>query len=259
MILDANAWLGEWPFANLEPDQSRELVAHQAARAINLSCVARIEGAFYLDPAPANERLYRELRDHPTMAPVAILNPTMANWPKVLERAVQQGCRQIRLIPNYHQYALDDPRCEALLDAARDAGLRVGLQVRMEDERHQHPLMKVAGVPVAQIAELAARRPTEQFLALCCYQNEVIALREQGNLLFELSHVEYLDTLDHLLERVPAAQVVFGSHTPFFTTWAGLVKVEQSRADGATRRAVAGGNLADWLGGAREVVPWVVS
>ncbi len=253
MILDANTWLGHWPFAELEPDTSDELVRHQAAHGISLSCVAPLDAVFYQDPRSANERLLRMLRSHPTLDPVPIVNPTLPTWPDELELVATSGrARQIRLVPNYHGYCLGDPRCEALLDAAARAGVRVSITLRLEDERAHHPLMQVPGVPVDDVLALAHDRPDQRFLVLTAYRAEVLKLAAEPNLLCDLAYVEHLDTLNDLLRHVPAERVVFGSHTPFLTTRAELVKLEQCTARASTIAAVAAGNLATWLGGAGD-------
>ncbi|MCC7490962.1 MAG: hypothetical protein IT204_01365 [Fimbriimonadaceae bacterium] len=256
MILDAAVWLGHWPFADLEPDTADELVAHQAAAGINLSFVAPLEACFLTDPQPANVRLLRQLREHPTLEPVPVVNPTLGNWADTLEHLTgRHRCRQIRLLPGYHQYELTAPCVTALLAACAVRQVRVGVQLRLEDERAQHPLAQVPAVPAAALTALAAAHPGQRLLALGAYRHEALQLAPAG-LLVELSHVECLDTLNDLLQQVDSAAMVFGSHTPLFVTRAGLVKLEACTADPATVARVAGGNLSQWLGGQRDAVPW---
>ncbi len=245
-IVDASTWLGHWPFAELEPDTAPELVAHQGARGMSRSCVASLDAVFYQDPRSANERLARQVATHPLLEMVAVVNPGLANWPDQLAAAGRHA-RQIRLVPNYHGYRLTDPGAEQLLAAAHDAGLRVSVQLRLEDERAHHPLMQVPGVPVNDVLAAAQRRPGQHLLVLAAYRGEALRLGAQANLLVEISHVESQSTLDDLLATVPTEQVVFGSHTPFFVTLAAIAKLDTSRADAATLAAVAAGNLERWL------------
>lgn len=256
MRLDANCWLGHWPFDDIEPDTTRELVAHQAALGFNLSCVASLDAVFRRDPFTANERLFRELRSNATLDPVAVVNPSLANWRDSLTHLVEQlGCRQLRLVPNYHLYDLSEPGVDALLDRAVELGVKVGIQMRLEDERQHHPLMQVPGVPLAQVADLAARRD-ETFLLLCCYRNEALALAAHENLLFGLSHLEYLDTIASLVDQVTIQRLVLASHTPLLVTRAAMAKLEQFEGSAEDKQAIAGGNLAGWLGGDPNEIPW---
>jgi len=245
-LVDASTWLGHWPFGELEPDTAAELVAHQGARGIARSCVASLDAVFYQDPRSANERLARQVADHPLLEMVAVVNPALANWPDQLA-ATLDCSRQIRLVPNYHGYRLTDPGAEQLLAAAHDAGLRVSIQIRLEDERAHHPLMKVPAVPVDDVLAAARRRPAQKLLVMAPYRGEALRLGEQANLLVEYSHIESQSSLDDLLAALPTEQVVFGSHTPFFVTLAAIAKLETSRADESTLAAVAGGNLERWL------------
>ncbi|MBI2297683.1 MAG: hypothetical protein HYU66_01805 [Armatimonadetes bacterium] len=257
MILDAGAWLGRWPFGEVEPDSAQELMAHQAARGIHLSCVAALDAPFHDDPQPANERLFRELREHPTLEPVAVLNPALATWPRAFAECRERGVRQLRLTPNYHRYGLADPGCEKLLDAAARRGLRVAVQLRLEDERRQHPLMPVPAVPVEAVLELARRRAGERFVVLGAYRHEAVDLAAAPNLLVGIANVESLNTLQSLLADVPAAQVVFDTQVPLLCVRAAMVKVEIADLPAQAKAAVWGGNLAEWLGGSRDTVPWL--
>ena len=246
--VDASVWLGPWPFGFLEPATATALAAHQAALGIEHSLVAPLAAVFHPTPAAANEQLLAALADHPTLEPVLVVNPAVADWPREVARAAAAPrVRQLRLVPNYHGYLLDDARVDQLLAAAAAAGLRVSVQVRLEDERAHYPLLQVPGVPVAEIIALAARHPATVLLALCAYRHEALALAASRNVLVDLSHVEVLDTVDDTLRQASADQLVFGSHTPFLVTAAALAKVDQSRAGAEALTALRAGNVDRWL------------
>ena len=65
----------------------------------------------------------------------------------------------MRILPNYHQFALDDACADALMRELAERRLTLLLQMRIEDERSQYPLMKVPGVAVEAAVGLARRFP----------------------------------------------------------------------------------------------------
>lgn len=257
MILDAACWLGRWPFWEVEPDTAAELVARQASRGISLSCVAALEAAFYVDPRPANLRLFRELRTHPTLDPVAVLNLGLAHWPDAFRHYTRRyGCRQVRLMPAFHGYRLDHPAVDELCAAAAAAHVAVGVQIRLIDAAAPPMLAPLPVLELEPLLAFAARHPRATFLALGATFDEAVHLRPARNLLLELSHVEHLETLDSLLARLPAERLVLGTHTPLQVTSAALAKLRAARASAEAKARIAGGNLARWLGGEAGRVPY---
>jgi predicted TIM-barrel fold metal-dependent hydrolase len=139
----------------------------------------------------------------------------------------------IRLYPNYHEYALDDPRFERLLRAAAERGLVVQLALKMEDPRVQHRLARVPNVDPKPLAALLPRIPAVRLMLL-----NTPPLPELTTAWFETSAIEGAAGL----AAAPADRLLFGSQAPFFTWDAAFLKVKEAGLDEARRAAVLEGN-----------------
>lgn len=152
--------------------------------------------------------------------------------------------RGIRLHPNYHGYGLQDPAFADLLTASR--GLIVELALCMEDERTQHPLMRVAPVDLTPLADLAKAEPKLKLVVLNCYPqirpDQLTRLIPAGNVYFEMSMLEGVGAVARLIERVALERVLFGSHSPFFYFESAELKVQEAGLSEAQNKAVLEGN-----------------
>lgn len=151
----------------------------------------------------------------------------------------------IRLHPNYHGYALADPDFARLLKMAAERKLVVQLALKMEDERTQHPLLRVPAVDAARLADLAAATPGLRLVVL----NGPGALLRDGlpelaaaGVYFDFAMMEGVAGVARLIERVGLDRVVFGSHAPLFTWESARLKVTEAGLDEAQARAVLSAN-----------------
>jgi len=250
-MIDADLLMGHYPFrplpyASTDPQQVK---AYLQERGIDRACLASLHAAFYTDPEQGNAELLPQIVQDDFFLPVATINPSLHNWRTTLKRAVEEyGCGMVRLLPNYHQYALDAPFVDAFLDAAQADGLVVAIVKRLEDERMHHLLMKVPGVENEAIAALAQRYP-HPLVILSAYFAEIKELATAGDhLYFDLAFAETLNTMQRLTEIVPSARLLFSSHSPFFYPEAAIGKLAQWQTDARTRDRVGGENLARLLG-----------
>lgn len=251
MLLDVNAALGHWPFAKFEQDTARQLADHLAAAGIDLALVSSIETALFPDPHIPNMELVDTLESVPNLLPLMTLDPTLSHWRDCLDTYRERGVLSaVRVLPNYHRYTLDDPRFDELAVAlqAGDHPVLV-VQMRLEDERGQYPLMQVPGVPVADVVALAERHPRLPILCLCPYRPEAIELvRSTENVFVDIAFVEFKDTLASLLTHIPAGRVLFGSHTPMLYTRAALMKMEHANIDSVAIEAIGSTNALRLFG-----------
>lgn len=248
-MIDTSVFCGAWPFRRLPHRSPDELKAHLRGHGIRQACVASAEAILYPDPMQGNEPLLLAVQEDPFFVPVAVLDPTLATWHRAAEACLGRGARAFKLVPNYHSYSLADPRVDEVAAAARQADAIVCVQMRMMDERAHHPLMKVPGVPAADVAALAGRHPEIRFLACGAYQAELKALRAP-NLWAEISFVESGQALPAAAAALGWERLVFGSHSPFFYFAAVAAKLDVDPADlpPAQAAAVREKNAAALLG-----------
>jgi len=231
-LIDTSVFCGYWPFRCLAQRTPDALKAHLQSRGVTLAWVAATEAILYPDPMQANEPLFEAISGDPFFVPVAIVDVTLATWRRDAERCLRKwGCRALKLVPNYHGYKLSDPRVSELVSVAGEADVPVCVQMRMMDERAHHPLMKVPGVPAADVARLAQRSPEVRFLACGAYRHDLPGLSGAPNVWVEISSVESGQTLRSAVEARGPERLVFGSHSPFYYFEAVLAKLNVDPAD----------------------------
>lgn len=251
MLIDVNCWMGFWPFQVFPRLSAARLAAHLAARGVSRAFVSPIESVLCPDPHAPSRKLPGKLRAQPSLVPVPVLDPSLGNWRECLDEYAAAGLgRAVKIIPNYHRYELDAPCVEKLVRAlsGRPARLLM-IQMRLEDERHQYPLMKVPGVPADAIIALAKRHPHLRVLCLGPYPGEAERLvGETNNIWIDIAFLEYANTLKHFLKKMPCDRILFGSHTPFLYTRAAVMKIERAEIPRKDLRAIASGNALRLLG-----------
>jgi len=264
---DASAWVGRWPFrvpgAQTVPALERLLAAHGLSGAV----AAPLDAVLCPDPMLYNEPFLAAVRRRASgfrWLPAAVVDPTLGGFAEAARRCLALGARCFKVLPNYHLYPVVErglSRAEALgvpwvKEAARGGldgldqlcrlaageGVPVSVQIRLQDERAQHPLMRVPPVPAAEVAELAARHPDCRFVVSGAYHAELAALGRSENIWVEISFVESEDTLAGAAAHVSWNRLLLGTHAPFFYPAVALAKVEAAGVGEDERRAVARGN-----------------
>jgi predicted TIM-barrel fold metal-dependent hydrolase len=249
VIIDVNVNLSRWPFRRLAGDEPAELIARLRKRNVSQAWTGTFDGIFHKDVASANARLANDCRTHGAgfLLPFGSINPKLPDWQEDLRRCHEEHKMPgIRLHPNYHGYKLDDPAFADLLGLATRRKLIVELALTMEDERTQHPLMRVPPVNIAPLSSVIKTNPQLRLVILNCYPTLPIETLQQlsssGEVYFDFAMVERIGAVSRLAAQVSFPRVLFGSNSPLYYFESALLKVKESGLTQAQSNAILAGN-----------------
>ncbi|MEA3404078.1 MAG: amidohydrolase family protein [Armatimonadota bacterium] len=266
-MFDMTVGCGTWAMRPTPPADPASLEAMLREEGVTGACAYPLEAWFWPDPHEANELRLPELAASDFFVPSAVINPTLAGWPKAYDLCRQQWqVPLVRLMPGYHAYDLD--AASDLAERAAEDGVAVGVHLRAEDERMHNPVAMVPGVPFADVAAMAQRYPELQVIVFGLSRlrelsdfvpddlmarlnsperpSEMAALPE--NLWIELSFFEYESSLVTALKLFRADRLLFGTHAPLFYPRSNVLKIANSEADDDVKAAVSAANASTLLG-----------
>jgi predicted TIM-barrel fold metal-dependent hydrolase len=248
-LFDANAWIGSWPFSLGATHDARSLAAELRTHGIGEALVSPLAAVLAPEPGPANRVLLHDTRGGRGLIPVPVVNPALPGWRDELSAcAADERVRAVRVLPAYHAYRADGPALREFAREVRARGLRLIVQARLIDERHEFHAMQLKPVPTKQLAAFLAHVAPEPVLVCGLTRAEVHALApEHANLRADLSFAEWLEPVRDLRRKARTEQLVFGSNTPILMPGAQAAKL--ATASAAERRAVGRGNLERFLRG----------
>ena len=244
-MIDVNVNLSRWPFRRLAGDEPGDLVAGLRKRDVTRAWAGTFDGLLHKDLSSANARLANDCRRYGAglLIPFGSINPKLPDWQEDLRRC-QEDYKMpgIRLHPNYHGYGLEDPAFAELLRLATARRLIVQLAVSMEDERTQHPLMRVAPVDLGPLPDVLGRAPGTRLVVLNTdpsHDQEMLQkLLAAGDVHFDISMVEGVGGVARLARKISIQRVLFGSHYPLFYFESARLKVREAGFTDAESQAV---------------------
>jgi hypothetical protein len=187
--------------------------------------------------------------------PFGSINPKLPDWEEDLQRCQEEHKMPgIRLHPNYHGYNLTDPAFVEVLRLATARRLIVQLALCMEDERTQHPLMRVPPVDLTTLADLVKSVPEVRLVVLNCNPRvkleQLRPVSSAGEVYFDFAMVEGIGGVARLAEQVSLRRVLFGSNYPLFYFESALLKVQESGLPEVQKNALFGENARRLITGA---------
>lgn len=234
MLVDINAYVGHWPFQQMQYSTPEGLRDRMNRFGVDLSIVANLNGIFYKNTQSANEELHEMVKGDDRFIPFAVINPCYAGAMDDLEICHREfGMKGIRLYPKYHDYALTDPACLALTRRARDLGMVVALTLRMVDFRQRSWLDIKEEWSLRDVMPLIRAVPDAKFMILNIANGPVLS--EEDTALFRKTNV-LMDTsgralinLPDLLSRYGETKFAFGTHAPVQDYLTGLLRIDSLR------------------------------
>ncbi len=238
---DASAWVGLWPFTASVLTGLTALVSGLKEVGFSGAAVSPVAAVLGPEPMTANLALIEEARNLPgdfEVRVVPILDPSLPGWERDLDDLLSRhgaSIDAIKIVPNYHGYAVYGPGSVALARAVTNAGFGLCVQIRMLDERAHHPLMKVPGVPLDSVVRLADAVPEARFLACGIFQAELAAIRGAPRISAELSSIESGDTVANAAAVIDMDRLLLATHAPVYDPAPAIAKVAALEDEVAAR------------------------
>lgn len=256
MLIDANAYVGHWPFRKLGGNTLEGLDATARETGITHMCVANLHGVFYKDAMQANREL-SELagvyRGETVMLPFAIINPAYPAWREDMKRCVEElGFKGVELCPVYHGYQLREQGAEAV-ERAGELGVPVRILAEFENYRQQHRLDVFREPDTEDLTELLRMtRRTALILngfAPTMQQTLVSAAAARENTYFDICRLDsfVIHSFEDMVGKIGAGRLCFGTLSPFYSVEPNLIKLRFACTEPGQVDAIAYQNLRKHL------------
>jgi uncharacterized protein len=235
-FIDTNVWLSQWPTRHSLPDTPARLVAKLRQHGVTAAWAGSFDGALHTDIAGVNARLAEACarEGEGILFPFGAINPLLPDWEDDLRRCHEvHRMMGVRAFPNYHGYALDDPRFARLVDLCGQRGLLLQISLSIEDDRSQNPLLTTPPVVAASLAEVVERFPRTRVMVLnsgyrVLTSAPLVQRLVAAGVWFEIATLEGVAGIEGLLQKHPTIRLTFGSHAPYFYFEAALLKLQES-------------------------------
>lgn len=250
MIIDCNAFLGNWAFRRLRHNDVPGLLAMMDHFRIDRACVASADAILYRDTHAGNEKLREETAAHPArFCCYATLNPAYDGWERDLAACLDWRFKALRLYPCYHGYALDGPETARIIDAASETGLPISFPMRIEDLRQRHWMDVEKNLELEAVLKVAEAHPRAKFLI-----TEGVISAPPGHDLWkrlrdlpiyiEISRMTSVmeNSIGALVSELGTGRVLFGTGFPFKTPSPAFLKMDLLDVDPASKQRILGEN-----------------
>lgn len=249
-LTDCHVCLGEHPFRQLDAEDAAGFAQLLQKRGVTEAWAGAFEGLLRRDVAEVNRELAETCRKHAVFRACGTVNLALPDWQEDVRRCAEEhGMRVIRLHPNYHGYTLKDAAFKELLALSAKHRLLVQIVVQMENERTQHPQVRVAPVSIVPLPELMKAVPEARVMLLNLNAAMIMRhLQECPNVWLDFAMIEGVGGVENLLKTWPQERLVFGSYAPVFYWEAARLKMQESAISGAQASGIRWQNAAGLVG-----------
>ena len=273
MLLDINAYVGHWPFKQLQYNTCSKLLDRMNRFGVDVSVISNLNGIFYKNTQSANEELYEELKSdkrfRDRFIQFAVINPIYAGWKNDITTCVDRmGMRGLRIFPQYHDYGITDPSLIELVKIARDKGLPVAIDIRMVDSRQKSwldiPKFEPREVKydiislewqLRNVVPLIREVPDAKYIIVNVangmrVSDEELELIKKADILFDTSG-RSMSNMPELIKRFGSEKFAFGTHSPVLDYLSGHLRIEymnDAEADEMTKELIRSGNAKRVIG-----------
>ncbi len=248
MIIDCNAFTGNWPFGELPFTLPVELADAASAAGISRSLISPLEAMFHHTPHSVNMNMLERTRDFHTLSPVPVINPEMADYADNIKQYLEEySIIAVRIAPEYQSLKADSPAIREFLELLQEIGLPLIIQIRMEDTRCQHPAFLVPDCPLEPWMKLLAAFPGIPVLFAGIKMNELAANREaftSNNFFTDTSWFDGVNCIEQAINAIGNTKVIFGSNAPLFYMQSNILKLERADISEPDAAAIASGNAS---------------
>jgi predicted TIM-barrel fold metal-dependent hydrolase len=247
-LIDCHVYLGSSPFRQFEAENVEKFAQFLRQRGVTEAWTGAFEGLLRRDVAEVNRVLATKCRNT-LFRPCGTINLALPAWQDDVTRCAEDhGMRVIRLHPNYHGYALETPAFRELLALAIKHRLLVQIVTQMEDERTQHPQVRVPAVDLALLAGIMKEMKEARVMLLNANAAMVLRhLQDCPNVWLDFAMIEGVGGVENLLKTWPQERLVFGSFAPVFYLESAKLKMQESALDESQMRALESRNATDLL------------
>ena len=223
MKLDANTFIGEYPFRHVPHPDPDVLVRVLAREGIESAWTGHLPSAWHRDPAHGNELLFEALAPHrERLHPVPAIRPDWPRWERALRDVVERGAPAIRAYPAQWRLGADDGAMRRLASACAELDVTLILTTRFEDLRQRHWMDAAPDLSGAAIRALARVPGGSRILVTAAGRaliEEVhwgLTSDERQRLSWDISWIwgPPENDLAHLFRTIGPERFVYGTHWP---------------------------------------------